>query len=162
MPRHVLIPVMGLVIFFGAQQVYADSCIFITNQQGTISSSGPNGGSNKIEIDDFSFGVEQTLTVGSQGSGAGAGKATLNPFQITKQIDSASPQLFQLAFSGETIRSITCSFYTDKNADGTGAVPYLTAVLSNATIAKFKVDGTGSGTPRLKLWFNFERVEWKL
>src|ERR1700733_7831253 len=82
---------------------------------------------NVFEIDDFSFDIEQVLNVGSQSSGAGAGKVTFNPFQITKKIDSASTQLFQMAINGEAIKSISCSFYSERS-NGARSEPYLTAV----------------------------------
>lgn len=47
-----------------------------------------------IEIDDFSFDVEQVLNIGSQGGGTGAGKVTFNSFQITRENDVASAKLF--------------------------------------------------------------------
>lgn len=161
MPRNAFFAATGLVILFAAQQVHADSCTFITGQQGSVSNTGSNGDANKFEIDDFSFDIEQTLNIGSQSSGSGAGKVTFNPFQITKKIDSASPELFQMAVNGEAIKSISCSFFAEKNGEGARSLPYLTAVLTNATISRFKVDGTGTGTPRVKFWISFERIDWK-
>jgi type VI secretion system Hcp family effector len=149
----------GLTIFFAAQPVYADSCTFTTSQQGAVSNPVTKG--NTFEIDDFSFDVEQVLNIGSQSSGAGAGKATFSPFQITKKVDVASTQLFQMAITGEAIKSISCSFYCERFGKGVGSEPYLTAVLTNATISRFKVDGTGTGAPQVKFWLNFERIEWK-
>jgi type VI secretion system Hcp family effector len=157
MPRHALFSAAGLMIFFAAQSVYADSCTFTTLQQGAVSNPVTKG--NTFEIDDFSFDVEQVLNVGSQSSGAGAGKVTFNPFQITKKVDVASTQLFQMAINGEAIKSISCSFYNERGGNGASFEPYLTAVLTNATIARFKVDGTGTGTPTVKFWLNFERIE---
>jgi len=158
MPRHALFSAAGLVILFAVQPVYADSCTFTTSQQGAVANPVAKG--NTFEIDDFSFDIEQVLNVGSQSSGAGAGKVTFNPFQITKEIDSASTQLFQMAINGEAIKSISCSFYSERS-NGARSEPYLTAVLTNATIARFKIDGTGSDTPQVKFWLNFERIEWK-
>jgi hypothetical protein len=40
--------------------------------------------------------VDTTLSIGSQPSGAGAGKETLNPFQITRKSDRASPTFFKM------------------------------------------------------------------
>jgi type VI protein secretion system component Hcp len=54
-----------------------------------------------IEIDDFSFDVQQTLNIGSASSGAGAGKITFNPFSITRRIDKNTPLLFLASAMGQ-------------------------------------------------------------
>jgi type VI secretion system Hcp family effector len=160
MARHLFIPAIGLAILFAAQQGYADSCSFTTSQQGTVSSSGANGNSNTFDIDDFSFDIGEARTIGSQSSGAGAGKVSFSPFKITKKMDSSSPQLFQSAVNGEAIRSVSCTFFRDKKTEGEAVGPYLTAILTNATITRFKVDGTGTDVPRVSFWLTYERIDW--
>jgi type VI protein secretion system component Hcp len=75
-------------------------------------------------------------------------------------VDSATPQLLQSAVTGASFREIKCSFYSPNASNGTSS-PYLTAILTNAIISKFKVEGSGDGTPRAKFWFQYEKVEWK-
>lgn len=163
MPRHVLFQAAGLIVLVAAQQAYADgiSCSF-TTEQGVIGTNlGPNGGSPVFEIEDFSFDIEKVLNIGSQSSGAGAGKVNFNPFQITRKLDSASPQFFQMAVHGTLIRSIICNFYGAASTDGVAPNPYLTAVLTNARIEKFEIEGAADGTQRAKFWFDYQRIEWK-
>jgi type VI secretion system Hcp family effector len=163
MRRHVLFQAVALIVLFAAQQVHADSisCSF-TTEQGVIGTNvASNGGSASFEIDDFSFDIEQTLNIGSQSSGAGAGKVTFNPFQITRKVDSASPQFFQMAVRGTLFRSVSCSFYGMATSDSVTPNPYLTAVLTNARIGKFKIEGMADGTQRAKFWFDYQRIEWK-
>jgi type VI secretion system secreted protein Hcp len=160
MERRVSILALGIIILFAARQGHADSCVFSTATQGTVSGSAANG-SNAIEIENFSFDIGEANASGSQSSGAGAGKVTFSPFQITKKIDSASPQLFRLAINGEAIKSVRCSLYRERNAQGATLGPYLTAVLANATITKFNVDGTGNDVPRVKFWISYERIDWE-
>jgi type VI secretion system secreted protein Hcp len=156
MLRHTLLPATAAAVMgFAVQPAAADTCQFESAATGTF--AGANG--NKIEIDDFSFDIEQTLNIGSQSSGSGAGKVTFNPFQITKKIDSSTPTLIQSALNGTSFREIRCSFYGSNR--GEASAPYLTAVLSNAAISKFKVEGSGEGTPRIKITFQYEKVEWQ-
>jgi type VI secretion system Hcp family effector len=153
-----LFPAAALLIVFATQPATADTCTF-EHSDPTASNVGPNTG-GVFEIDDFSFGIEQTLNIGSQSGGSGAGKATFTPFQITKKVDSATPQLFESAISGAAFREVKCSFYSANASNGTSS-PYLTAILTNAIISKFKVESGADGTPRAKFWFQYEKVEWK-
>jgi type VI secretion system secreted protein Hcp len=58
-----------------------------------------------LEIDDYSFDIEQTLNIGAQSTGAGAGKVTFNPFSVTKKVDKLSPTLYRMACSGQPFQS---------------------------------------------------------
>jgi type VI secretion system Hcp family effector len=73
-----------------------------------------------FEIEDFSFDIEQTLNIGSQSKGAGAGKVTFNPFSITRKIDRASPQFFQMACSGTAFQLVTLALRKSAGGVGTG------------------------------------------
>jgi type VI secretion system secreted protein Hcp len=156
MLRHTLLPaVAAAVLAFAVQPADADTCQFETASAGAY--AGASAG--KFEIDDFSFDIEQTLNIGSQSSGSGAGKVTFNPFTITKKIDSSTPALIRSALAGTAFREIRCSFYGSDRANA--SAPYLTAILSNATISKIKVDGSGQGVPREQVSFQYEKVEWQ-
>ena len=60
-----------------------------------------------FEITDFSFDIEQVLNIGSSTSGAGAGKVTFNPYQITRNTDRISPQLYQMCCSGTHFKIVS-------------------------------------------------------
>jgi type VI secretion system Hcp family effector len=157
MSRYTMLSAAAVLIVFAAHPAAADSCMFEKSEP--VSSSVGNAG-GVFEIDDFSFDIEQTLNIGSQSSGAGAGKVTFNQFQITKTVDSATPKLFQSAVTGEGFRDVKCSFYI-LGPNGAKTIPYLTATFSNAIITKFKVEGSADGTPRVKFWLQYEKVEWQ-
>ncbi|RMH47762.1 MAG: type VI secretion system tube protein Hcp [Alphaproteobacteria bacterium] len=54
-----------------------------------------------IEIDSFSFGAENNINFGSMTGGGGAGKATFKEFEVEKQTDSASCDLFTSLVTGK-------------------------------------------------------------
>jgi type VI secretion system Hcp family effector len=153
-----LLPAAAVFIALAAQPAAADTCKF-EHSDPVASSAGQNPGS-VFEIDDFSFDIEQTLNIGSQSGGAGSGKVTFNPFQITKKVDAATPVLFESAITGASFREVKCSFYSPIAPNG-ASTPYLTALLTNAIISKFEVEGSADGTPRVKFWFQYEKVEWR-
>jgi len=75
-----------------------------------------------FEVEDYSFDIEQALNIGSQSSGAGAGKITFNPFSITRKIDCASPQFFQMACSGTPFHTVGLGMRKSGGGDVSGAL----------------------------------------
>ncbi len=53
-----------------------------------------------FEIEEFEFGVENTLNIGSKSGGAGAGKVQFKEFSISKTTDNGSAGLFRTCCSG--------------------------------------------------------------
>jgi len=80
----------------------------------------PNNRCGLFEIEDYSFDIEQVLNIGSQSSGAGAGKVTFNPFSITRKIDCASPQFFQMACSGTPFHTVGLGLRKSAGGDVSG------------------------------------------
>jgi len=60
-----------------------------------------------FEIQQWSFGASNTSTIGSATVGAGAGKASFEPFKVTKNIDRATPYLFQTCCLGGHYEELT-------------------------------------------------------
>jgi len=73
-----------------------------------------------FEVEDYSFDIEQVLNIGSQSSGAGAGKVTFNPFSITRKIDCASPQFFQMACSGTPFQTVALGMRKSAGGNASG------------------------------------------
>lgn len=67
---------------------------------------GAGRGQKTIEIEDYSFDVEQVLDIPSRSKEARAGKVSFNPFQVTRTPDQASPWLLQSAATGEAFQTI--------------------------------------------------------
>jgi type VI secretion system secreted protein Hcp len=59
-----------------------------------------------IEIKSFQYGVENPTTIGSTTGGAGPGKARFNALEIDKNVDSTSPQVFQVLASGQHFNGV--------------------------------------------------------
>ena len=62
-----------------------------------------------LEIEDFSFGVENATTIGSAMGGAGAGKIKFNEFTIKKTSDQSSPAFFKNCCAGAHYKTVTVS-----------------------------------------------------
>jgi len=75
-----------------------------------------------FEVEDYSFDIEQALNIGSQSSGAGAGKVTFNPFSITRKIDCASPQFFQMACAGTPFHTVGLGMRKSAGGDVSGVM----------------------------------------
>ncbi|MEM9048507.1 MAG: type VI secretion system tube protein Hcp [Pseudomonadota bacterium] len=66
-----------------------DATLFINGVKGESKSY-----KDCIEISRFSFGAENVINIGSMTGGGGAGKATFKEFEVEKQTDAASCDLF--------------------------------------------------------------------
>jgi type VI secretion system secreted protein Hcp len=77
-------------------------------------------GAQMFEVSDYSFDIEQVLNIGSQSSGVGAGKVTFNPFSITRNIDRASPILFDRACGGQAFQQVILALRKSTGVGATG------------------------------------------
>ncbi len=75
-----------------------------------------------LELEDYSFDIEQTLNIGSQSRGAGAGKITFNPFSITRKIDVQSPTFFMMACSGTSFQLVQLGLRKSGGGDTAGVM----------------------------------------
>jgi type VI secretion system secreted protein Hcp len=67
----------------------------------------PNGGPAAFELKSWSFSAKNEATIGSATSGAGAGKATFDEFKVQKNVDTATPALFQTICAGGHYDTLT-------------------------------------------------------
>lgn len=63
----------------------------------------------QIDVLSFSFGASNTSTMGMGGGGGQSGKASIRAFVIHKEIDKASPKLFQACCTGQHIKKVVLS-----------------------------------------------------
>lgn len=73
------------------------------------------------EIKSFNYGVENPTTIGSQTGGTGAGKAKFDNLEIEKDVDSTSPQIFQVLAQGQHFNGI--EIVARKTAGSPAAAP---------------------------------------
>jgi type VI secretion system secreted protein Hcp len=85
---------------------------------------------DEIDILSFSWGMAQQGTA-AKGGGMGAGKVAVHDITVTKQVDMASPKLFDACATGKHIASaqITC-----RKAGGS-AIEYWTIKLTDILIS---------------------------
>jgi type VI secretion system secreted protein Hcp len=82
-----------------------------------------------FQIDNFGFGVKNTVTIGSGTMGAGAGKCELNVFKFKKKVDSGSTNLFNCCTSGKHVAAAVLMLRkaggVDTSAEGKSQPCYL-------------------------------------
>lgn len=100
-------------------------------QVTNIPGDGPGG---TIEA----FGSDQPIIIAeSSGGGGGAGKAVIGPLVITKDVDSASPQLLSAALTGRHITQVKADFIRKNPVTGEDQV-YLSILLNDVLIDSFR------------------------
>jgi type VI secretion system secreted protein Hcp len=89
---------------------------FKGTKQGTIKGSSTKGNhKGGIEIQDFSFGLESPVDVHSGGA---SGKRQHKPVVIVREVDAASPLLYQAMCNNEVFKSASLSFVRPSNQSG--------------------------------------------
>lgn len=115
--RKILVPAFGCLLFAGsfaliprpisaAVDIYF---VYLQTSQGQIKGESTERGhegwikAESAEYGNLALTEENHTALKNATSGSGAGKARFNSFTITKEVDSASPKLFQVATRGDTI-----------------------------------------------------------
>ena len=107
-----------------------------------------------FEINSYGFGVENVATIGSKSGGAGAGKANFEVFEISKNIDSASPVLFQCCVQG--VHFGTVGLALRKSGGGSdSAEPYLIYEFKLVFLNSVKWSGSGDDPPEESISFAY-------
>ena len=93
-----------------------------------------------IEIDSFSWGVENASSV--TGSGVGGGKASASDFNFLAPTSKASPNLMLACATGQHLASAMLSC---RKAGGPGQVEFVKITLTDCLISSYQTGGSGEG-----------------
>jgi type VI secretion system secreted protein Hcp len=94
-------------------------------------------------------------------SGLPTGQRLHKPFTFTKEVDKASPLLYNILCTNENIKEATFKFWTPqlKAASGVGSeVQHYTVKLTNANIASMDMRGPNIRIPDLQKLTEYEEV----
>jgi type VI secretion system secreted protein Hcp len=104
---------------------------------------------DEIEVLSFSFGASQSV---SHGSGGGAGKVSFQDFRIVKNVDSASPDLFDAVCAGKHIQEGTL---TVRKAGHKESVDFYKVSFEDVLISSVGPGGTSNELPMEQVSLNF-------
>lgn len=110
----------------------------------------------EIDIDNFSFGVQNSGDMG-RGGGGGAGKANFQDFHFNKRVDKASPLLMLACASGKHIAKADLIV---RKAGGNKQEEYYTVKFTDILISSFDNSGTENDNPMESISFNFAKIEF--
>jgi type VI secretion system secreted protein Hcp len=128
-----------------------DMFLKIDGVEGESQSSKHKG---EIEILSFSWGLSQTA--GQPGSGGGAGKVNAQDFSIVKLLDTATPQLIELACRGQHVGS---ALLTLARSGGKEQQEYLKIKLTDILVSSYSTGGSSQGIPAEQVSFSFQDIE---
>lgn len=129
---------------------------FKGTKQGTIkgsSTKGKGNGKEGVLIQDFNFGLESPF---DEHSGLPTGKRTHKPIVITREVDEASPLLFQALCTSESFTSASLSF-AKPSSSGKSSTFY-TIELTNATISEIRHAQNQGGKRREQIILKYEKL----
>jgi len=114
-----------------------------------------------IEVSDYGFGVTMPVTTSrSDGGGATVGRANFDAFTASKNIDTATPYLFQYCCTGMNIDSIALHLYRQGDETDSGAVKYALIIFQFCVITKVTISGSGEELPKESIEFNYGKCEY--
>lgn len=103
--------------------------------------SRKKGHENQIDIVSFSFGASQSGSFARGGAGGGAGKAEFQDISVVKEVDKASPKLFQACAAGTHFPKAT--IYVRKAGDR--PLEYYKVEMSDLIVSSVQNSGAASG-----------------
>jgi type VI secretion system Hcp family effector len=127
-----ILPSLFLTVQTAQAKDNAVQKIKVRVQITNITGDGPGG---TIEA----FGSDQPINIAesSGGGGGGAGKVVISPLVITKDVDSASPQLLSAALAGRHIPQVKVDLIRKNPGTGADQV-YLSILLTDVVVDSFR------------------------
>jgi type VI secretion system secreted protein Hcp len=127
-------------------------------RQGLITGDGP-GGSSVTESASYNVTAPRDAATGQA-----SGKRQHSPVTIRKQLDRASPKLFQALTQGETLSTCVFTFFTPSNQGElleSYRIKLTNAMVSDVTVTKgdTRLAGEGPLTEYESVSFTFQRIE---
>lgn len=130
-------------------------------KQGNIEGSSESKGREKLVE---ALEINHKVTIPTDGpTGKSTGKRLHQPFIITKQIDKATPKLYQALCTGEQLKEVKVDHYmVDKSGKET---LYFTQVLKGAQVVEINqivpnVKTEGQLPPMEKISLKYEDIKW--
>ena len=114
-------------------------------KQGVI--KGGDGSKTQIDISGFTEGV---ISPRDAASGLPTGKRQHKPITITKEIDAASPLLYNACVTNENLSQVVINLYSPG-----GSTPTTMVKLTNASCADLEHDGQTE-----TISFTFQKITW--
>ncbi len=131
----------------------ADLFMKVTGIEGESEAEG-----HKKEIELLSWGFKAENPGSFQhGGGGGTGKVTLHNFDITKQMDAASANLFLFCANGKHIDKVV--FTARKSGGGTTPEDFLIITMEHCVIAHYSTGGgEGGDVPTEDIKLNYAKI----
>ena len=96
-----------------------------------------------IELNSFSFGVENPISIGT--TGGGAGKITFSQVNVVKAVDQTSPLLLNAAGHGTHFATATLSLVKVGGTAGTSAAAYLVYEFKTVYVSTIQTSASSGG-----------------
>lgn len=119
-----------------------------------------DGHKDEIELQSFSFGVTNHGSFHKGGMGGGSGKASISDITVTKEVDKASPMLFQACATGMHIKEAT--IYSQKAGGKNAPVTYYTIKMTDLLVSSHQNSGSGGSDAIFEnVTMNFARLDFE-
>lgn len=124
------------------------------NIEGIVGEVTAKGYEGSIELDSFSWGLNQAGT-GAVGGGGGAGKVSFQDLHFEASSSKASPQLAKSCATGQHLQKATLSAIKGERGG-----EYYTIKMNDVLISSYQAAGAGDEGPEESVSLNFAKIEF--
>jgi type VI protein secretion system component Hcp len=100
---------------FGNGSAHAARAVQAASPAATLTIEGLEGATG-LEVQSYSWGIENPTSIGTPGGGAGEGKVKLDDLTVARAADAVSPGFVRAAATGEHFPSATLEARVGKSA----------------------------------------------
>ena len=135
----------------------------VGTKNGVIQGSGPDGNIAVIACE------HEIVSPRDPASGLPTGKRQHKPFVITKEVDKASPVLYQVLVTNENLTTVELKVFRTDPAGGGKPLHVYTVKLTNASIASIRHWKPSTKDPATiangfaeyeEISFTYQKIEW--
>ena len=109
-----------------------------------------------IELLSFNHAIKQPASASPVGGGTGTGRCQHSDYTITKRVDLASPQLYEMCSNGKHIRSVVLQM---TRVVGDKRVRYMEVRLEEVVVSQV-APASGGDFPTESVSFNYGAIKW--
>ena len=152
--QTIIIGLLGIIVLTGLSVNDAFAAGYI-KFDGIDGEYAVRGHEKWINLESWSFGATQA---GTGGGGGGAGKVIMQDFHFTKNVDKASPKLFESVTTGKHIKDATLEICRTSEGQSQSQC-YLIIKFTDVVISGYQLGGSGDTIPTDQISFNFAKIE---
>ena len=150
-----IIGILGFTIIASTSSQAFAAVDYFLKLEGVDGESADSKHKGEIDVLSWSWGASQSGSM-AMGGGGGAGKVSVQEMTISKQMDKASPKLFEALATGKHLKEAKLVL----RSSGGSQLEYMTITLTDVMVSSYSTGGSsGDDRPTESLSLNFAQIK---